>query len=79
MYGKEERAGRGRTLQLVFIMRSGLSDGLLVTDDEKNTNSVCLFLCSAGSYLLLRDGERKRGWVGEMSLLRATPIRLGLN
>lgn len=47
-------------------MRSGLSDGSLVTDDEKNTNSVCLFLCSAGPSLLAeerreRDKEEGRG------------------
>ena len=45
-------------------MRSGLSDGSLVTDDEKNTNSVCLFLSSARSHHLLRDEERgnEEGW-----------------
>lgn len=55
----------GRTLQLAFIMRSGLSDGSLVTDDEKNTNSVCLFLCSVGPRFPLREGERERGRVGK--------------
>lgn len=74
MYGEEERIRGGRTLQLAFIMRSGLSDGSLVTADEKNTNSVCLFLCSAGPYFLLRDGERKRRKGGE--ILRGTHIRL---
>lgn len=68
----------GRTLQLAFIMRSGLSDDSLVTDDEKNTNSVCLFLCSAGPCFLLREREGNRKG-GEMSTLRKTPIRHVLN
>lgn len=41
--GGEEEITGGRTLQLTFIMRLGLSDNLPVTDDEKNTNSVCVF------------------------------------
>lgn len=47
MGGEEEITG-GRTLQLAFIMRLGLSDDSPVTDDEKNTNSVCVSPCSVG-------------------------------
>lgn len=41
-------------------MRSGLSDGSLVMDDEKDTNSVCLFLSSAGPRCLLRWRETQK-------------------
>lgn len=46
--GGEEEITDGRTLQLAFIMRLGLSDDSPVTDDEKNTNSVCVSSCSVG-------------------------------
>lgn len=46
--GGEEEITGGRTLQLAFIMRLGLSDDSLVADDEKNTNSVCVSSCSVG-------------------------------
>lgn len=54
--GEVEITG-GRTLQLTFIMRLGLSDNLPVTDDEKNTNSVCVFRVL--SALLLAEGCRE--------------------
>lgn len=55
--GGEVEITGGRTLQLTFIMRLGLSDNSPVTNDEKNTNSVCVFRVL--SALLLAEGYRE--------------------
>lgn len=57
--GGEVEITGGRTLQLAFIMRLGLSDNLPVMDDEKNTNSVCVF--HVLSALLRAEGCRMDG------------------
>lgn len=60
----------GDSVQLAFIIRLGLSDNLAVIDDEKYSNSVCVFQVLSACLLAegCRVGEVKGGKLGRTAI-----------